>query len=227
MRFSVSKHSVEAVSRKLGASYSLETMEDYNAEYNENLEDKMVDYLTTTILTEIDGEIINTLLNKATNLGSWKAEMPSTWTRGQNAWYETIMPKINKLSNTIFQTTHVAGASFAVCSPVTATVLQGMQQYEGTGKVQDVNMSVGTVKTASLSGLYNVHISPLCPDGKILMGFKGNSPEETGAVYSPYVPVSLIPITYNEGQPTILARTRYALNVLRADYYGVLDVTEL
>lgn len=225
MRFGISKISIEAKSRKLGASYSLETMEDYQAEFNESFEDRMVDYLTTTILTELDSEIINGLVGKASHLGSWSAEMPSTWTRGQNAWYETVMPKINKLSNTIFQTTHVAGASFAVCSPITATVIQGMQQYEGAGKAQDVNMSVGTVKSGTLSGMYNVFVSPLCPDGKVLLGFKGNTPEETGAVYAPYVPVSLVPITYNEGQPSILARTRYAFNILRPDYYGVLTVS--
>ena len=64
------------------------------------------------------------------------------------------------------------------------------------------------------------------PDGQILLGFKGDSPEMTGAVYAPYIPVMLQPITFSE-MPSLLARTRYVLEVLRPDYYGVLTVEGL
>jgi hypothetical protein len=227
MNFKITKLPIEAKSRKLGATYSFEMIEDYKNEFGDNFEDRMVDYLTTTILTEIDSEIINTLVGKAAHTATWDAKLPTTWTRGTNAWYETIMPVVNKLSNTIFQQTHVAGASFLVCSPVTATLLQGMQQYRGTGVPADINMQVSTLKVGTLSNMYNIYVSPLCPDGKILLGFKGASPDETGAVYAPYVPVTLQPIYYAEGEPSLLARSRYAFEVLRPDYYAVLDVTNL
>lgn len=109
MNFNISKIPVEAKTRKLGATYSFELMEDYKNEFGENFEDKMVDYLTTSILTEIDGEIISMLFTKAEVTGSWDATMPLTWTKGLNAWYETIMPKINKVSNYIYQHTHEIG----------------------------------------------------------------------------------------------------------------------
>lgn len=225
MKFDITKMAVEAKSRKLGAQYSFELIEDYKNEFGENFEDKMVDYLTTTILTEIDGETIDMLFNKATESDSWDMTMPLTWTRGINAWYETIMPKINKLSNTIYQKTHVAGASFLVCSPITATIFQSMQQFVGSGNPIDTTMEVGTVKAGTLSGMYNVYTSPLCENNKILMGFKGTKPEETGAIYAPYIPVQLHPIYYAEGQPSVLARSRYWMGVVRPDYYAVLSVT--
>lgn len=227
MQFDITSFAVEAKTRKIGATYSFELMEDYKNEFGENFEDKMVDYLTTTMLTEIDGETIDMLTTKAIESDSWDATLPLTWTRGLNAWYETIMPKINKLSNQIFQKTHVAGASFLVCSPTTATVFQSMMQYAGSGNPTQGNMEVGTVRSGTLAGQYNVYISPLCEDGKILMGFKGSKPEETGAVYAPYVPVQLHPIYYSEGQPSIMARSRYWMGVLRPDYYAVLNVTGL
>jgi hypothetical protein len=227
MKFDITKFAVEAKTRKLGATYSFELMEDYKNEFGENFEDKMVDYLTTTILTEIDGETIGMLFNKATESSTWDATLPMTWTRGLPAWYETIMPKINKLSNTIFQKTHVAGASFLVCSPTTATVFQSMMQYAGSGNPTEGPMEVGTVRAGTLAGQYNVYVSPLCEDGKILMGFKGSKPEETGAIYAPYVPVQLHPIYYSEGQPSVMARSRYWMGVVRPDYYAVLNVTGL
>lgn len=225
--FEIKSVAVEAKSRKLGATYSFEAAEDWKSEFNENLEDRIVDYMTKSILTEIDGEVITALRTKATHFAEWDADQPATWTRGLPAWYETIMPKINKLSNTIQQTTHTDGASFLVCSPVTATVFQGMMQYRGSGAPKDREMGIGTVSIGTLSNVYNVYVSPLIPDGQILMGFKGDSPDYTGAVYAPYVPVMLQPIYYAEGQPSLLARTRYALEVLRPDYYGVLTVKNL
>lgn len=226
MNFQITQKSVEAVSRKLGATYSFEAAEDWKNEFNENLEDKIVDYMTKAILTEIDGEVLHKLRTAATHTSTWSAEMPATWTRGQSAWYETIMPKINKLSNTIMQTTHTDGASFIVCSPVTATVFQGMMQYRGNGAPKDREMNIGTVSIGTLSNVYKVYLSPLMPDGQILLGFKGDSPEMTGAVYAPYIPVMLQPITFSE-MPSLLARTRYVLEVLRPDYYGVLTVEGL
>ena len=225
MRFDITKMAIEAKSRKLGAQYSFELIEDYKNEFGESFEDKMVDYLTTTILTEIDSETIDMLFNKATESDSWDMTLPLTWTRGINAWYETIMPKINRLSNTIYQKTHVAGASFLVCSPVTATIFQSMQQFVGVGNPIDTTMEVGTAKAGTLGGMYNVYTSPLCEDNKILMGFKGSKPEETGAIYAPYIPIQLHPIYYAEGQPSVLARSRYWMGVVRPDYYAVLSVT--
>lgn len=224
MKFDITRIPVEAKTRKLGATYSFELMEDYKNEFGENFEDKMVDYLTTTILTEIDGETIGMLFNKATSSGSWDATMPATWTRGINSWYETIMPKINKLSNQIYQATHVAGATFMVMSPVTATIFQSMIQYSGEGDPRSGNLDVGTVKLGTLNNMYTVYTSPLCPDNKILLGFKGKTPEETGAIYAPYVPVQLHPIYYSEGMPSVMARTRYWMGVLRPDYYGIVDI---
>lgn len=171
MRFEITKIAVEAKTRKLGATYSFELMEDYKNEFGENFEDKMVDYLTTTILTEVDSEVIDTLFGKATVSGSWDATMPMTWTRGINQWYETVLPKINKLSNYIYQATHVSGATFLVCSPVTATIFQSLMQFSGNGTPTD-QMNVGTVNIGTLSGVYKVFTSPLCPDNKVLLGFK-------------------------------------------------------
>ena len=224
MRFEITKVAVEAKTRKLGATYSFELMEDYKNEFGENFEDRMVDYLTTTIATEIDSEVIDLLFSKATTSDTWDATMPMTWTRGINQWYETIMPKINKLSNTIYQATHVSGATYLVCSPVTATIFQSLMNFSGNGNPTD-QMDVGTVNIGTLSGVYKVYTSPLCPDNQILLGFKGSKPEDTGAVYAPYVPVQLHPIYYSEGMPSVMARTRYWLGVLRPDYYGVLNIT--
>lgn len=227
MQFDISRQNVEVVTRKLGARYSFEVMEDYKNEFGEDFEDKVVDYLTTTILTEIDSEVISMLSNGAQFTDTWSAKMPLTWTKGQKDWYETIMPKINKLSMTILQSTHVSGASFLVCNPTTSIVFQGMQQYVASGNPMEASMDVSTVKIGTLANAYNVFVSPLVPAGEILLGFKGKNPEDTGAIYAPYIPVQLQPIAYAEGMPAVMARTRYWMGMLRRDYYAKLTVSDL
>ena len=227
MQFDITRQNVEVITRKLGARYSFELMEDYKNEFGEDFEDKIVDYLTTTILTEIDGEVISMLSNGAQWSDTWSAKMPMTWTKGQKDWYETIMPKINKLSMTILQNTHVSGATFLLCNPTTSIVFSGMQQYVASGNPADMAMDVSAVKIGTLSNAYNVYVSPLVPAGEIIMGFKGSKPEETGAIYAPYIPVQLQPIAYAEGIPAVMARSRYWMGMLRPDYYGVLNVTDL
>jgi len=225
MKFDINKINIEAKSRKLGATYSFETAEDYKNEFNEDFETRMIDYLTRTILTEIDMEILGDLYMGAKHTATWDSRMPASWTKGLNDWYATILPVINGMSNTIYQSTHVSGAKWIMCSPKTATIFQGLMQY--TAKpVGETDYEIATVNTGSLNGHMDVYTSPLVPDNKILLGFKGKKPEDTGYVYAPYVPVMLHPISYAEGMPSLLARTRYATAMIRPDYYGVIEVED-
>jgi len=226
LNFNISRIPVEAKTRKLGANYTFEIIEDYQAEFGEKFEDRIVDYLHQTILTEIDAEILDMLFNSAHYIDTWDCEMPAIWTRGINAWYETIMPKINLMSNTIYAETHVQnGSRYLVCHPQTATIFQSMIQYQGAGNpITDSSMSVGTVKLGTINNMYTVYSTPLAPVNEILIGFKGVKPEETGCIYAPYVPIMLTPVTYSE-VPSLMARTRYALEMIRPAYYGIIRVS--
>ena len=102
-----------------------------------------------------------------------------------------------------------------------------MNTYRGTGNpTQNSAMSVGTVNIGTLSNQFKVYSSPLAPDDTILIGFKGNKPEDTGAVYSPYVPISLHPQTF-QTVPSLMARTRYALTMIRPEFFASVNITGL
>ena len=167
------------------------------------------------------------LFNEAKYTDEWDAAFPGTWTQGIQRWYETLLPVVNLLSAQIYQNTHVGGITFMVCNPMTASIVQSTQMFQGVGNPADTNMSVESVKIGTLSGMYNVYVSPLCPADQILLGFKGTKPEETGAVYAPYIPIQLHPNYYAEGIPSIVARSRYWMGTLRPDYYAVIKVQNL
>lgn len=226
LKFDITSRKIETRSRKLGASYSYETVEDYQSEFGDNFEDKVVDALSQVINTEIDSEILYKLWSNASLSDTWDSTMPSTWTRGIDEWYKTIMPKIEKLSATIFQATHISGATFMVMSPKTAAIFQSFNAFMSKGSNVDSSvMGVGTLNLGTVNNRYDVYVTPLVPDNQVLLGFNGKTPEATGAIYAPYVPIKLVPVTYAE-MPTIQARTRYAFEIVRPDFYAILNIAE-
>jgi hypothetical protein len=60
----------------------------------------------------------------------------------------------------------------------------------------------------------------------ILMGFRGSQFLETGAVFSPYIPLIMTPLVYDPVNftPRKGVMTRYAKKVVRPEFYGKVYV---
>jgi hypothetical protein len=60
----------------------------------------------------------------------------------------------------------------------------------------------------------------------ILMGFRGTQFLETGAVFSPYIPLIMTPLVYDPVNftPRKGVMTRYAKKVVRPEFYGKVYV---
>ena len=100
--------------------------------------------LSEYISMEIDLEILDMLLNDAVTTEYWSAKVGkeynsatstfATNTDGNYAytrfeWYQTLVEKIQKVSNTIHQLTLRGGANFVVVSPKVATILESIPGY--------------------------------------------------------------------------------------------------
>jgi hypothetical protein len=66
-------------------------------------------------------------------------------------------------------------------------------------------------------------------ENAILMGYRGSQFLETGAVYSPYIPLIMTPLVYdpNNFTPRKGVMTRYAKKMVRPEFYGKVLVDGL
>jgi hypothetical protein len=147
-------------------------------------------------------------------------------------WYQTLVGKIQKMSNEIHRLTLRGGANFVVCSPKVATVLESLPGYNsapGDADAAKSDFAMGVSKVGQVAGRYTVYKNPYMVENNILVGFRGSNFLETGAVYSPYVPLITTPLVYDPSDftPRKGVMTRYAKKMIRPEFYGNIKVSRL
>jgi hypothetical protein len=147
----------------------------------------------------------------------------------QSNWFQTLGTKIQKVSNKIHQKTMRGGANFLVCSPDVATILESIPGYAADTNGDKMQFAMGVQKVGMMNNRFQVYKNPYMLENTILMGYRGNQFLETGAVYSPYVPLIMTPLVYdpNNFTPRKGVMTRYAKKIVRPEFYGVIRIMDL
>jgi hypothetical protein len=147
------------------------------------------------------------------------------------SWFQTIGIKLQKVSNIIHQRTMRGGANFMVVSPAVATILESIPGFaaDTDGAADTMKYAFGVQKIGALNSRYKVYKNPYMLENVILMGYKGGQFLECGAVYSPYVPLIMTPLIYdpNTFTPRKGIMTRYAMTMVRPEFYGEVVVSDL
>ena len=232
---------IVAKTRKLKAVWTPELAQDLNAYHSIDAEAELTSMLSEYISLEIDLEILDMLKANALTTEYWSATIGeeyngSTWTAGTNAlayqkntWFQTLGTKINKVSNKIHQLTLRGGANFLVVSPDVATILESIPGFVVNADKDATSFAAGVSQVGSLASRYTVYKNPYMTSNEILLGFKGSSFLETGAVYAPYVPLIMTPLVYDPTNftPRRGVMTRYAKKMVRPEFYGKIYVKDL
>ena len=125
------------------------------------------------------------------------------------------------------------GANFVVVSPKIATILESLPGYSsqpGDGDpVGNAQFSMGISRIGQAAGRYTIYKNPYMVENQILVGFRGSNFLETGAVYSPYVPLIMTPLVYDPSDftPRKGVMTRYAKKMIRPEFYGKIHCKDL
>ena len=233
---------IVAKTRKLKAVWSPELAQDLNAYHSVDAEAELTSMLSDYISMEIDLEILDMLISDAVTEDFWSAKAGEDFDSATNLfvettfygtrfeWYQTLVSKIQKVSNEIHRLTLRGGANFVVVAPKVATILESLPGYVSQpGDGGNESFSMGISKIGQAAGRYTVYKNPYMTENSILVGFRGSNFLETGAVYSPYVPLITTPLVYDPSDftPRKGVMTRYAKKMIRPEFYGLIHCKSL
>ena len=127
--------------------------------------------------------------------------------------YANLLAVLNFASQDIYKTTYRGAGNWIVTSPLVAAILNSASKLEGGVRTGNWEGQLGANinYAGKLQGMFDVYVDPLYPDDEMMMGYKGSSPMDSGFVYSPYIPLQMLPtITDPETfQPRKGLLTRY------------------
>jgi len=238
---------IVAKTRKLKAVWTPEFAQDLNAYHSIDAEAELTSMLSEYVSMEIDLEILDMLISAAPTTEYWSARNNTIWdgtafttlaagtaTPGlgdgfyntQGGWFQTLGTKLQKVSNKIHQKTLRGGANFLVTSPAVATILESIPGFAADTDGTKMEFAAGVQKIGSINNRYTVYKNPYMLENVILMGFRGAQFLETGAVFSPYIPLIMTPLVYDPVNftPRKGVMTRYAKKVVRPEFYGKVYV---
>jgi hypothetical protein len=241
---------ISAKTRKLKAQWTPEFAQDLNAYHALDAEAELTGLLSEHVSLEIDLEVLDLLITNAATTEYWSAKVGSvingadtpvttnSYTQGNTAglyytqmtWFQTLGIKLQKVSNLIHQRTLRGGANFMVVSPTVATILESIPGFaaDTDGAADTMKYAFGVQKIGALNSRYKVYKNPYMTENVILLGFRGTQFLECGAVYAPYVPLIMTPLVYdpNTFTPRKGIMTRYALKMVRPEFYGRIIVAD-
>ena len=231
---------VYAKTRKLGASYSLESVMDAKAVLNLDLEKELLSTIQYELVAEQDREIIQRLKKVAQDEGNVSTnnievgyeDFPATMNypnggvsglgidltvkeNGDGRWQqETIsclITYIMGLANSIAVATHKSAGNFAIVSPGVATLLQAAGPiWNRTAAV--VNPLEATPEIGTIGENIKVYRDQYALEDYVLVGYKGPSNLDAGIFYAPYVTgLESRAVSAQNFAPRIGVMSRYAI----------------
>lgn len=238
MSFAIDKKSVEAKTRALRATWSLELQQDLKAVHGLDAEGELSNILATEITAEINREIINRIRMVAKissgelqygNDGSLVTDtngdpilgaagmfdlQVNTDGRWQNEKHKALLFKIGKEANRIAKETRRGRGNFIICSSDVAEALHLAGKMIYSPSIDD-NLpadDTGNTFVGMLNGRYKVFVDPYLGYDEVIVGYKGSSPIDAGMFYCPYVPLSMVKATDPRSfQPAMGYKTRYGI----------------
>ena len=235
---------IVAKTKKLKAQWTPEFAQDLNAYQSLDAEAELTAIMSEYISLEIDLENLDMLIQDASAADEfWSAKNNQSLNAGrtgfddlgfyntQGQWFQTLGTKMQKVSNKIHQKTLRGGANFMVVSPSVATILESIPGFASSsdGDTAKSSYAFGIQKSGQMNNRYTVYKNPYMTENVILMGYRGSQFLETGAVFSPYVPLIMTPLVYDPETftPRKGLLTRYAKKMIRSEFYGRIFISDL
>lgn len=229
-KLTVEKKSIEATTRKIKTSYTVEMQQDLAAVHGQDIEQLMMETLQYELQQELDRELLIKMKSVAQNtaLGgaaAYTVDVTPNLTAGisgttvvsDGRWSQekiaTIANAIVAAGQKIRITTRQGQGNFVIASPGVVAALQSLNNGIFTRNETTVNGSQMGVKVGTLLGSQiDVYVDTFATSEYALVGFKGNQLGQSGIVYMPYIPLMVQKtMGAEDATPRIILSTRYAI----------------
>ena len=245
--FGFEKCSVEAGTRRLSTSWTLETEEDLKNTNGIDIEQEATQQMSYELQAEIDREMTVRMLYSCLSKNEWSlwdaTLADARWMGERNrALYQHLV----KMSIRMQTRNRRGPANFIVCTPDVAALLETLDEFTvmpAQSSVSTANMA--TAKVGTLGGpRFSVYVDTRTAvydgsdygygyegmfqksDSKLpnycLLGYKGAESYDAGIIYCPYIPImvqqAVNPVDFT---PQVGLMTRYGVldNIFGAELY--------
>jgi len=237
LKIEISQVAIEAKSRKLAASFTIESAQDLKAMHNVDIAREMIRYLQAEIAAELDRELIDRMKKAAVDIANGgEAALVVDVDASDGRWHQeklaVVTNTIIDMSNKIASSTFREAGNFVIVSPKVATALQA-SGGSFSRNAANVNNTVGSkiAEVGTINGAITVYRDIYARNDFALVGYKGEGVSDSGLIYSPYI-TGLMNRTIGENDftPRIGCMSRYAVtdSLLGAGrYYRYTSFTNL
>lgn len=218
MGFEITKTSVEAKTRALRATYTMELAQDLKSVHGLDAESELANILSTEILAEINREIIDGINFAAEKGGPAKDETFDLSADTDGRWsvekYKALIYQLEVEANEIALRSRRGKGNWILASSNVASAMAAAGQLDYAPAMQtDLDVDpTGNLFAGMLNGRMKVYVDPYVSGERVTVGYRGSNPYDAGVFYCPYVPLTMVrAVGENDFQPRIGFKTRYGV----------------
>lgn len=237
--FGFEKQAVEASTRRLSTSWTLETQEDLKNTNGIDIDTEATQQMSYELQAEIDREMTVRMLYSALKHGEWSVwsgKLADARWMGERAraFYQFII----KMAMRMRVRNHRGAANFIVCTPDVAALLQMLEDYIPMQVNNTIELNNAQSAAAGTLGgnKFNVYIDErtavysnddygqgyekmfdtteheVSLPNYCMLGYKGAETYDAGIIYCPYIPIMVQTATdTNSFAPHVGLMTRYGV----------------
>ena len=216
--FTIARKSVEAKSRALKGQYSVEMYQDLKSQHGLLADEEIMSLMGYEIQAEIDREVVDFVNGNATQLADTvfsanpRDSMSGRW---EIEKYRREAIRIDREAAQIGIDTKRGQGNILVVSPGVATMLEQVGTFKTAEQASSVVAPVSGGVAGTFNNKYKVVVDQYASSDYCTVMYKGADRRDAMGFFAPYVPLSFTRVTHSDsGQPAIIAKTRYALDVV-------------
>jgi hypothetical protein len=241
IRMKLSSQLIEAHTKKLGAAWSIEEMQDLRAYHGLDAAQELLGGVARELALEVNMEVLNDMILQATaGALTFGTTMPTTGFVNQPEWDAYVWNYIQKMDNIIFgkrngiMTHLICGmdAALALAKSMRGTFsIGGNDSGDGTMDGPYPGVTFFPIMTAPNGSRYRIMKTNFWASGttngsKIMCFRRGTEWNDTPYVYAPYAdfttPMLTDPLTFDQKQGVM---TRFAKKCVTPDAIGTISIS--